>query len=159
MPSSDPLVTDLLDHEESAQLSSITVPVAHGRSIDLRTLLGAWERHVRKIEDDLDRPDSDRTVWGAYDLVAALRLRSLIRDGLRALPPTLLNSVEGLLAAIDNRFRSYTEEDVGGTVRAIDDAEVSPQEWWWRRIPVRGPVRRELERFAAGIEPEDPAGK
>jgi hypothetical protein len=75
-------VTDAFGPEAVSRLQGALVRVAPGRQVDLRTLLGAWDRHVDKIEGDLDLPDSDRSVWGAHDLLAALSLRTFIEQGI-----------------------------------------------------------------------------
>jgi hypothetical protein len=155
MSNSDSYMTDSLGPDEIAQLESVTVLVAPDKRSDLRTLVGAWERHVDKIERDLDLPDSDRSVWGVHDLVAALSLRGFVQQGVDALANGLLEPARAALAAIDERFKSFTLEDPEGSIRMVDGRPALPEQWWWHRIPKRGPARRELDQIVRRIKSDE----
>ncbi|MGW5645253.1 hypothetical protein ACWEV3_32335 [Saccharopolyspora sp. NPDC003752] len=138
---------NFLAEMELSRLERISVPVAPGRALGLVALLGSWRNHVLRIEAELELPDSGRTVWGVYDLIAALALRSFVARGVEIAGP---NSLEGFIQAlgdVDSRFRGFTEDDESGVVRRIDAGERSSGEWWWDRIPRIGPIRREIERI------------
>ena len=140
--------TRFLTEEEALRLEGVTVSVSAGRTLGMVTLLEGWHAHVRRIEKELDSPDSDRTVWGIYDLIAAYSLRSFIARGIEA---SGSNSLDGFLRAldgVDGVLRSYTETDESGTVRRIDGGERPGSEWWWDLVPRTGPIRREAENYS-----------
>lgn len=107
----------------------------------------SWHSHVVRISGELDLPGSDRTAWGAYDLIAALALRSLLARGLENAEPSSLGGFKRALNDVDSRFREFTEYDESGVVRRIDSEGRPSDEWWWDRIPSSGPIRREIEQI------------
>ncbi|MFE2723840.1 hypothetical protein [Kitasatospora sp. NPDC059327] len=122
----------------------MTVHLSGQRSTTLPHLLASWKTHVEKLEADLSLPSSDRSVWGAHDLIAALVLRDFIQDGMGALDVALRSRFESLISEIDNRFISFTEPDDQLRVEKVDARSGSEREWWWKRIPVTGPAREEV---------------
>ncbi|GAA1702013.1 hypothetical protein GCM10009745_56530 [Kribbella yunnanensis] len=136
---------------EIDRFERVSVQVTPGRSLDLVTLVLGWYEHVTRIERELGLPDSDRSVWGAHDLIAADILRDLIDRALEMVP---LGELGNLLAALDevgSRFRSYTEADQRGALLRLHGEEPDPRGWWWDRIPCAGPIRRELDRLPASF--------
>lgn len=136
-----------LTEAEASRLSSITVQVSPAKSICLVRLLEAWRLHVTRLEEELNLSDSVRTVWGVFDLVAALSLRSFIAQGMR---DPRFNHSEGLIRAlrdVDSCLVSFTEIDQSETMRRLDGRLRPSDEWWWNRIPLAGPIRREIERM------------
>jgi hypothetical protein len=71
-----------LSADDVSRLCEVDVQVSDQRSIKLVDLLLGWKQHVEKIERDFPLPSSDRSVWGAHDVVAAVSLRSFIEKGL-----------------------------------------------------------------------------
>lgn len=116
---------------------------------DLVVLIGAWYQHVGKVHVDLPYGDDDRTVWGAYDLVAAVTLRSKLENELGRVGASLASRACAAVDEVDQIFVGFTEGD--DRMRLIRLAEANPDldEWWWRRIPIGGPARRELDRFVS----------
>ena len=129
------------------RLEGVTVPVAQERSLGLVELLESWRNHVLRIEAEIGLPDSDRTVWGVYDLIAALALRSFISIGMKNIDSDFSGGFRGALDDADSRFMQFTEIDESGIVRRLDGGERSNGEWWWDRVPRIGPIRREVERI------------
>jgi hypothetical protein len=140
----DDWLARVLPHQEVEDLRNVTVAVADQRSLDLANLLQAWKAHVEKLESDLSLPDADRSVWGAHDFIAALYLRDFVEAGIPDIPEGSSQSVERVIAESDERFRSYTEIDELGWVEHVDGRPDPSRGWWWRRIPIRGPTRKEL---------------
>ncbi|MEU0254732.1 hypothetical protein ABZ299_19965 [Streptomyces sp. NPDC006184] len=129
------------------RLEGVSVRVAPERALGLVELLESWRNQVLRIEAEVGLPDSDRTVWGVYDLIAALALRSFVFRGMKNID---LNFLEGFRLALDDadsRFMQFTEIDESGIVRRLDGGERSNGEWWWDRVPRVGPIRRDIERF------------
>ena len=147
----DSLLSQCLSTGELAALREVVVEIGPDRQIDIPSALEAWRRHVEKMEGDLGLPDTDRTAWGAHDLLAALSIRNFVWRGLGALDDDLSAKVNPLLLAIDEKFASFTEEDSMALIGKVDDLPSDSDHWWWRRIPMRGPIRRELDRIAQAI--------
>lgn len=134
---------------EVSKLRQISVRVSASREIDLYDLVAGWYQHVRKMESDLQLPDSDRTVWGAYDLLAALSLRDFMARGLGELDPDCSTAASAAVKDVDDRFLSYTEQDDSQRIETLDDSIGEGRGWWWKRIPVNGPIRREMDAISA----------
>jgi hypothetical protein len=103
------------------------------------------------MERELDLPDSDRSVWGAHDLIAADSLRDFIARGLESIPEGESRNFLIALDEADSRFLSYTEVDELGALPRLDNDESKVRGWWWTRIPCSGPIRRDLDRFSASF--------
>ncbi|GAB3700384.1 hypothetical protein [Nocardiopsis oceani] len=135
--------------EELNRLERIPVRVPTGHEFELLGLLGAWYLHVRKLAADLPLPDTDPTAWGIQDVIAALFLRDFVERGLDELGTERTAGVDAAVADVDERFRALTEEDGDGRLALADPDAAGHADWWWRRIPVSGPARRELDTIVA----------
>ncbi len=129
-----------------AELDTIAAhPVAMGEGTsDAIDLAVAWDLHVRKIDADRALPWDDHTVWTEHDLAAALFMRDFVQNALDALPPPVRSRVESVVAGVDEHFRSFTTDDPDRKMSRIAHVEVSTRPWWWRRIPVDGPIAQDL---------------
>jgi hypothetical protein len=103
---SDAWLADNFSDEDVRCHCGVVIDLAVEYSIDLADLLCAWKGHVEKIESDLLLPGSDRSVWGAHDLVAAVSLRSFLQEGLADLEPEIRQRVEQVVSDVDERFLS-----------------------------------------------------
>jgi hypothetical protein len=130
------------------QLEAISIPVSEQQSLGMSTLLKGWHIHVSRIESELELPDSDRTVWVAHDLIAALAIRSVIQRGLRRVGANYPAGFGEALDEVDAKFARITEGDEHGVVRRIDAGYRPEDEWWWNRMPKIGPIRRDLDRMS-----------
>ncbi|MFB9690475.1 hypothetical protein [Amycolatopsis plumensis] len=138
-----------LSPEQAGVLRDLRVVVSPEREADLYSLIVFWRRQIAKLRGDLSRPDSDRTVWGAHDYVAALFTRDAVAEGLdlvRLEPSTL-----AVVDVLDGEFMSCTEPDDTSLLTKVDDSVEPGSGWWWARIPVSGPARREIARTARGV--------
>lgn len=114
---------------------------------DLIWLVGGWYQHVGKLLADLPFGDEDRTVWGAYDLVAAVTLRSRLGALLSRTTEDVAPELRAAVDEVDQSFLDFTEEDGRGALLRLGEFDPTPEEWWWFRVPKSGPARRELDRF------------
>ena len=119
-------------------------------SLTMRELVEGWQAHVRRFLVEFDSDPGDRDVWGVHDYIGALHLRDALERGL-----DLLGGIERDDAALqvgdtDRQLKAKTEPDHDGLIyRHVSPAE-GGDGWWWRRIPVAGPVRDELDTQARG---------
>lgn len=114
---------------------------------DLIWLVGGWYQHVGKLRADLPFGDDDRTVWGAFDLVAAVTLRSRLETQLSRVEEDLASEVRAAVDEVDHSFLNFTEDDSGRALLRLGEFEPRPEEWWWFRVPTSGLARRELDRL------------
>lgn len=136
---------------EADQLERFVVSVTPTRSLGLVTMLLGWYEHVARMERELGLPDSDRSVWGAHDLIAADSLRDFIARGLELVPGGDQSRFMAALSEVDSRFLSYTEVDETGALLRLAGDDSKAHGWWWARIPCSGPIRRDLDRFSASL--------
>jgi hypothetical protein len=140
-------LTENFSAEEVDRLRNVAVDVAVERSIDLADLLCGWVGHVEKIENDLSLPSLDRSVWGAHDLIAAYAIREFLQTGLGELSIGIRARVELVVSVSDERLRSYTEPDLNSCIEKMTGRVDENRGWWWRRIPIGGPIREEAMEF------------
>ncbi|PJI94691.1 hypothetical protein CLV34_0537 [Luteimicrobium subarcticum] len=142
----------LVPDSEFESLRDAVVATPDGSSLKFVDLVTAWRAHVRRIVEDLPLTEDDRHAWGAYDLVAAMSLRSMVARGLLQ---DLAEKFPGAFRAIseaDSTLLDITEHDEQGIAVLLDDTGPrSADEWWWFRIPRSGPIRQELDRLAPSL--------
>ncbi|MFJ7212874.1 hypothetical protein [Amycolatopsis sp. NPDC098790] len=114
---------------------------------------GRLHKHVlaaagREAARDLDRPDSDRTVWGHTTTFRPFACDALA-GGLGIVGAEL--SARAVVDAVDEEFRSFTEPDGRKLLAHIDDAVEPGAGWWWTRVPVGGPARREMDAIVRNL--------
>jgi hypothetical protein len=141
----------LFTSRELVSLRKATVELGPDRRMDVPSLVGAWAKHVQKIEDDLDLPDSDRSVWGAHDLIAALTIRNAVERAVALVSTELSSRVAEVLGSVDEQFMSYTEDDPRSSLEKVDVLPADRDHWWWHRIPQRGPIRRDIDTIARAV--------
>lgn len=136
-------LAERLSPADLSEVLATTVRVSGEEERDLGVLIVGWKRHVEKLEGDMVLPTSDRSVWGAHDLVAAVSLRSFVEIGLKMLSPKVEPRVASIVSLIDERYRSFTEEDEQNRIEKVDGRIDPARGWWWRRIPRAGAAREE----------------
>jgi hypothetical protein len=129
-----------------AELSDIkSQPYQVGRrSFTVLELLAAWAAHVEKIDKDRTKSSSDPKVWGAYDLLAAMSMRSSLEKSMSQMHDSIRAKISALTAEIDKQFVSITQPDEKHLVAEFEEADLSNRPWWWHRIPDSGPILDEL---------------
>jgi hypothetical protein len=116
-------------------------------SADAIHLAKDWAERVQKFDADRARAWSDRRVWTEHDLAGALFLRDFLQEALEQLSPSLRSRMESYVGRADAQFRSYTVDDPAGKMAKIADVDLAGRPWWWRRVPVSGPITEDLARW------------
>lgn len=117
------------------------------RSIGVADAAHAWWKHVSKFEADLTASPDDRSIWGAHDFVAALVIRDAVDEGISRLESDLVRIIKPAISDADQRFLDFTEVDADGSIEKIEGRSAQGRGWWWARIPKRGPIRDEIQRY------------
>jgi hypothetical protein len=136
---------------DDARLASILVSLPYGRIKTLAELLDGWRLHMVRFQDE-SRASATMNpyMWGAHDYVAALNLRSLVSRGTEQASNEIQQKVSLLVGLSDEILTSFTEPDVNGLMERFTGEHHTESEWWWRRIPISGPVRDEIRQVAEG---------
>lgn len=116
----------------------------------LLDLIDAWAGRVLKLLSDTAPgvDPNDGATWTIHDLIGALYLRDAIERGLHKLMEIAGSTAElATVTAIDELFSTFTLDDERGVVHLVDtEAPNSP--WWWRRLPMAGPIAAEAREIA-----------
>lgn len=136
-----------LDREAADRFRLVTIDVGYGRTRSLHDLILSWHHDVERLraEADAQYRDSD-SAWTQHDLVGALFLRDHLESGLRDSGD---DAARATVDDIDESFRSFTADAPAALLPRIADVPAEGREWWWRRIPLRGPVAEALQRYAS----------
>jgi hypothetical protein len=141
-------ISELLDERQRAALESAVIPLGHGRTRSAASLVRAWAAEITRLHAERDLgPGQDRTAWTAHDYVAALLIRGRVQRALDQLDPDVRRAATRVVARFDELLTSFTEPDEHRVVHRFAGQEAGGQ-WWWRRLPVSGPVRADLDRWA-----------
>ncbi|WP_433298428.1 hypothetical protein ACQP2F_43445 [Actinoplanes sp. CA-030573] len=138
---------ELLSAAEVAEIAAHPVVLGESTELDAIDLISAWASHVRKIDTDRALPWEDHSVGNEHDLAAALHIRDFVEQALTALPGPLRQRLADWVAGVDERFSSFTADDPDGKMARIADVDLSGRAWWWRRVPVDGPIVRDLANY------------
>ncbi|WIX89987.1 hypothetical protein [Amycolatopsis sp. DG1A-15b] len=104
-------IRDAFSDAEREELDRCRHRINDEKSIGVLELLVSWALHVRKIDEDRAKPVTDRHVWGAHDLLAAVSVRSFLARCLERLAEPLNGKVAGQIAHHDEHFVSITRVD------------------------------------------------
>jgi hypothetical protein len=130
-------------------LVAVLVRVSPEREVSLAELVASWGAHLGKIAKDMEQPIGPMT-WGAHDYFAALSIRDLIQFSCEGLNQDLRGVTASRTAVADQSLCTFAELDERGLVVRFGDPP-APISWWWKRIPLSGLIRDELEEWAARI--------
>lgn len=131
------------------ELEGIHVDLRNGRTLTMKGLVDAWQRHIARLAEEMRRPIGKET-WGAHDYFAALSLRDLIESGRSGVGHDQDRLISASVAGADELLRAITEEDRSGVVVRYGEPEATlSSRWWWHRLPTGGLVREELESWSA----------
>jgi len=131
---------------ERARLDEVTLDLTPSRSIGLAGAVTSWQAHIAKLDADLGLPPDDHSLWVSHDLVAAVIIRDMVAELTGRAGPELRAAIEPAIADADRQYRDFTEPDEDGCLVRVDGRDLADRDWWWHRIPRRGPIRRELEQ-------------
>ena len=137
-------IRSIFTEGETIELESCRHEVNPHRSFSTRDLVISWALHVDKIDRDRFKSADDRSIWGGYDLVAAMSMRDFLAGCIDRLPEPLRGKVVATTEKYDRQYRSITVADDDGLMERFTDGELSSAPWWWHRIPDRGPTLDEL---------------
>lgn len=129
---------------------SLEVPVNTTVSLSMGELLDGWRIQVRRFLSELDSDRDDRGVWGAHDYIGALHLRDALERGLALVGEAERDAAAVLVGKTDREFEGLTEQDRSELLDRFLVAEPSGESWWWKRVPIRGPVRVDLDGESKG---------
>lgn len=154
-----------LSDEDRHELESPTLVPAFPEEVMLtiRDEFVGWARCVDRVEADASLEPDDPGAWFEGDWSHVLSTRSRLEYGLALLSPALAKRMGRVVAETDRRFLALTEVDVHGLVWVVDPPwEGGPtypeSEWWWRRIPRLGSMRKCLDEYLPTTPPngDDP---
>lgn len=103
--------------------------------LDLDGLVSTWVAIVKGIVNDQSEDYYD-------DYAGYLGRRESIDEFVTALPDHDASVVLKAIAAADDLFRDNTFDD-GGKAMSRMSFRIGEQ-WYWRRVPLRGPITRSL---------------
>jgi hypothetical protein len=132
-----------------ASLRQTRLDLGDGLTRSAADLVLGWAQHVVRLKSEAAGATSAELAWNAWDYVAALVLRELCEIH-RVNGSTAGVDAVRIVAATDDLLRSFTEDDPRGVVRRFADDDAGAG-WWWSRIPTSGPVRAELDGWAARV--------
>lgn len=133
--------------DDAARLNATTVSEGGSHRWGFTDALKAWHSHVARLTAEMDSPSDARGIWGPHDLLASLVFRNALERGLSEVPNDLLRAASAALDAVDSAYLEYTDPDDCGCVGRVDTDVPSDEGWWWQRVPKRGLIRLELERY------------
>lgn len=95
-----------------------------------------WLRGASKVQDENEANADDYS----YLLYCRSRLENALRDAEEPPPTELAEAVR----RADDLFRELTEEDSDQLLGSYVNLS-RVEGWWYRRIPRKGPIRRQLD--------------
>ena len=133
--------------DELAELASANTNASGRERFQLLNLVASWGYGVRTVVAQLDRSldERDPTVLAAHDLVGVLFTRDRVERTAALVPEELDDRVRDVLEVFDAEYHAITVDDTSAEVTRVGDVRRFRAGWWWHRVPVRGPVRQELD--------------
>jgi hypothetical protein len=141
------LPSALFAPDEIARIESLAIPFGSDQTVDALRFAAGWAARVAKFDADRARPWTDRTVWNEHDLAGSLHQRDFLQRALDELPEPLRERLAAWVSGVDDHFRAYTVDDPDGRMAKIADVDLTGRSWWWRRVPVDGPIVRDLRNY------------
>jgi hypothetical protein len=102
---------------------------------DLVSLVSAWVASVRRIVGDQGEDYYD-------DYFAYVSWREGIDKVIASVPKADASIIHRAAGAADAQFKNHTVDDGGKALSKF--FRVKPEHWYWRRVPIRGPIARSL---------------
>jgi hypothetical protein len=139
------------ENDGATQLAKIVVSLPDGRAKTLAELVDGWREHVARLRDESRSGTAiGPLTWGAHDYLAALNLRSLVSQSVEQIPSEAQQRAKALVCSSDEILMSFTQPDINGWIERFAGDRHAELEWWWKRIPLSGPVRDEILRVVEG---------
>jgi hypothetical protein len=133
-----------LSPAERERLAAVVVDIGNGHERPLSDLIQGWADHVDRFIAERDVDPDDRRRWTPDDFVAALFIRDFVEGGLRGLPRDLVAATQRVIDRVDAAFSEFTAPDSEGLLGRWLPVEEFGEGWWWGRVPMAGPVARDL---------------
>jgi hypothetical protein len=140
-------LASVFDAAEIAEIKARPFRMAPERTTDVLELAAGWAGRVEKFDRDRSLPWTDRTVWTEHDLAGALFVRDFLEECLGRLPEPIRRKLARFVEEADDRFRGYTVDDPAGRMGTVAGVDLNGRAWWWRRVPVDGPIVRDLANY------------
>jgi hypothetical protein len=137
----------LLSDTDITEIAAHPVQFTDDKTLDAVDLAWGWASRVRKMDNDRALPWSDRTVWNEHDLAGSLFIRNFLQKALEKVPESVRPRLQDYVDQADAQFRSYTVDDPAGKMARIAHVDLAGRPWWWRRVPVSGPITEDLARW------------
>ncbi|GAA3014936.1 hypothetical protein GCM10020229_27680 [Kitasatospora albolonga] len=136
-------------------LDGTAVRLSPDRTVRLRELLEFWAQDVARLAAETEGAveGSGRSGrWNAYDMAGALYVRDRVEREIEAAPEELREALALAVRGADERYRSFTEDDPRMLVARNAGDKVEDQGWWWKRLPVAGPVRDDALEYGRWLD-------
>jgi len=137
----------LFGPDEIAAIESRAIPFGSDETVDALRFAAGWATRVAKFDADRSLAWTDRTVWNEHDLAGSLHQRDFLERAMGQLPGGLRERLAAWVAGVDERFRSYTVDDPDAKMAKIADVDLAGRPWWWRRVPIDGPITQDLANY------------
>jgi hypothetical protein len=137
----------LFGPDEIAEIKSRAIPFGSDQVVDALQFADGWATRVAKFDADRALDWTDHSVWNEHDLAGSLHQRDFLERALAQLPTGLRDRLTAWVGTIDERFRGYTVDDPAGKMAKIADVDQNGRPGWWRRVPVDGPIVRDLANY------------
>ncbi|MCU7730150.1 hypothetical protein ODJ79_41090 [Actinoplanes sp. KI2] len=141
-----PNLRGLLSEADLAEIAAHPITLGEGTERDAVDLVVGWAKHVEKIDTDRALPWEDHSVFNEHDLAAALHIRDFLERALGELNASVRERLAVWVAVVDEHFRSFTVDDPDRRMGAVADVDLTCRPWWWRRVPIDGPIAEDLTR-------------
>jgi hypothetical protein len=137
----------LFSPDEIAAIESRAISFGRDETVDALRFAAGWATRVAKFDADRSLAWTDRTVWNEHDLAGSLHQRDFLERAMSQLPIALGERLAAWVAEVDERFRSYTVDDPDEKMAKIADVDLTDRPWWWRRVPIDGPITQDLTNY------------
>jgi hypothetical protein len=142
-----PEIRDIFSDTELDEIAAHPVVLGEDHPATAIELAQDWAGRVQKIDADRALPWSDRSVWTEHDLAGALFLRGFLQKAMDQLSLATREKMQNYVDQADSQFRAYTVDDPAGRMGRIAHVDLAGRPWWWRRVPVSGPITEDLARW------------
>jgi hypothetical protein len=113
-------------------------------------LIDSWSAHVLRLGQEGNASESSESDWSVHDYIAALYIRDQVQRCINQATSDVDDCPFTVLTA-DELLRSFTLVDTDNLMHRVR-SDLPSEPWWWGRIPARGPIARDLQRWRSDSE-------
>ncbi|MFD7844011.1 hypothetical protein ACFV4K_13900 [Nocardia sp. NPDC059764] len=150
MPGWDAL--DCLGEEDFVRLTSMVYSGYRGSQESADWILLSWALGVLWLGDSISEPETRWNSFSAESMVRMLRARDQIAEVVENIDDPLRDRVTDWIDRYDKIYQLITVEDSKLWIAWKAKLKDYNMAWWWRRIPIDGPVVEEYDHFLKEIE-------